>query len=233
MARTIKFIDAGLEYSKDRCVPEARFMESRIFQEKPDRYRGEDCIFGRMGETEVELSEVYAEYKTEEKDSQGRRQVEWHTIFKGLFFVADFNKEFKGITLVLPDTAERLFGNVIGHMLQKHTIGRPPLVKLEDPEFEKYFVVYGDDQINARYILSPSIMERISSFKKQTGRDVYFSFVDGAVMAAVPDEGNLFEPRLYRTMLGFKEMEGHFRNLELVLGLVDELSLNTRIWSKQ
>ena len=233
MSKMVKFIDEGLEFSKERHISEEQFIGSKIFLERPDRYRGEDCVFGTVGETAVEFSEVNAEYRTETKDSQGQRRTEWHTIFKGVFFVADFNKEFNGITLVLPDTAERLFGQVLGSMLQKHTPGRPPLVKLEDPEFERHFAVYGDDQVVARYILSPSLMERMVAFKKSTGRDVFFSFVMSSVMAAIPDQRNLFEPRLFRTMLDYEELAGHFRNLELVIGIVDELSLNTRIWSKQ
>ena len=39
------------------------------------------------------------------------------------------------------------------------------LVKLEDPEFEKSFVVYSGNQTEARYILSTSLMRRILDYK--------------------------------------------------------------------
>jgi hypothetical protein len=154
------------------------------------------------------------------------------TIFRGIFFVADFNKEFKGRTLVLPDTAERLFGRMIGNFLQSHNKERPPLVKLEDPEFEKLFVVYGDDQIQARYILSPSLMERMVSFRRKTGKKAFFSFVENKIMMAVPYDRDLFEPRLLRSVMDPSEMEDHFENLEHIIGTVEDLSLNTRIWGK-
>ena len=44
---------------------------------------------------------------------------------------------------------------------------RPPLVKLEDPEFEKHFVVSGEDQVEARYILSTCLMQRLTDFRNK------------------------------------------------------------------
>ena len=44
---------------------------------------------------------------------------------------------------------------------------RGELIKMEDVAFERGVVVYGDDQIEARYILSTSLMERILAYKKK------------------------------------------------------------------
>jgi hypothetical protein len=112
-------------------------------------------------------------------------------------------------------------------------IFRGELIKLEDPEFESHFVVYGTDQIQARYILSMSLMERIVEFRKKTGRKIYLSFVGSKVFAAVSYTKSLFEPRLFRTLLDFDPICEYFRDLQLAIGIVDDLNLNTRIWSKQ
>ena len=50
---------------------------------------------------------------------------------------------------------------MIGQKLQSFTtaFSKRQLIKLEDPEFEKLFAVYGDDQIEARYILTPALMQ--------------------------------------------------------------------------
>ena len=52
---------------------------------------------------------------------------------------------------------------------QKMNISRQSLL-LEDIEFEKALLFYGSDQIEAWYILSTTLMQRILSFKKKTGR---------------------------------------------------------------
>lgn len=232
VARVVRFFGPDFEYDPDRCIPESQFAASRIFDHGIDRYRGEDFITGTAGKTRFECSEIYAEYKTTTTDSKGRRQTQWHTIFKGLFFIADFNKDFHGITLVLPDTAESAFG-WIGKKLQAMNFTRPgELVTLEDPEFEKLFVVYGTDQIEARYILSPSLMSRLVDFRRQMGQPVHISFLGGYVHIAVNPGKDLLEPSIF-SGVNFDTCRQLLQDLSLVLGIVSELNLNTRIWSKQ
>lgn len=230
ISKIIAFIDPSLEYWPKGTVDQGQFVTSCIFNRTPDRFRGDDHVKGRIGSTSIEFSELHAEYKTESYSSRGRRR-HWHTIFKGLFFIADFNKAFAGITVVLPDTAEKLFGGA-GAFFQSLNKSRGELIKLEDPEFEKTFVVYGTDQIESRYILSTSLMERIVKFRKKTGRQIYLSFVGSQVFVAVSYRKALFEPRVFSTITEFSCAEQYFDDLHLAVGIVDDLNLNTRIWSK-
>lgn len=232
IARLIDFLAPGLRYAPQGCISRDQFSSSGLFQHHIDRYHGEDLVAGRVGRTELAFSEIHAEYKTQSRDSKGRTSTHWHTIFKGLFFIADFNKHFGGRTYVLPDTAERLFGR-FGRMFQSWTLGRGELIKLEDPEFENEFVVYGDDQIEARYILSTSLMERILDFKRKTGSTVYLAFVGSCVHVAVEMHRDLFEPRLLSPAADFAPVREYAEDLALAINIVDDLNLNTRIWSKQ
>ncbi|MHC4388157.1 MAG: DUF3137 domain-containing protein, partial [Planctomycetota bacterium] len=70
-------------------------------------------------------------------------------------------------------------------------------------------------------------------FKRKTNRPVYLSFVGSKVFVAVSYTKNLFEPRLFRTILDFELVQEYFEDLQLAIGIVDDLNLNTRIWSKQ
>jgi len=233
IARVVSFCDPSLRYAPQRHISQSEFRNSEIFQHRIDRFRGEDQVVGTVGATAVEFSEVHAEYKTTTTDSKGRRRTHWHTIFKGLFFIGDFNKHFKGQTVVLPDVAEKLFG-FLGKKLQELNFVRPgDLVKLEDPEFEKEFVVYGSDQVEARYVLSTSLMRRIMDFKQKTGKKVYLSFVRSNVHVAISMTRNLFEPHILKSLLDFEMTREYLDDLELALGIVDDLNLNTRIWTKE
>ncbi len=229
--KIVKFIDDNLDYSPGEGIAQSTFVGSQIFKHSIDRYRCEDLVSGKVGATEIAFSEVHAEYKTETTDSKGRRQTHWHTIFKGLFFVGDFNKDFSGCTVVLPDTAERLLGR-IGQKLQSLNFTRGKLIKLEDPEFEKEFVVYGDDQVEARYVLSTSLMKRIVEFKRKSGRKIHLSFVGARVFVAISYNRGLFEPRLFRTLLDFGPIKEYYSDMQVATGVVDDLNLNTRIWGK-
>jgi len=174
---------------------------------------------------------VVARHKTTTGTGSNRKE-HYTTIFKGVFFVADFNKHFKTHTLVLPDTAEKLLGK-IGQSLQAMSGSRGELIKLEDPEFEKEFCVYGDDQIEARYILSPALMQRIVEFKRKWNTKVYLSFRDSKVYIAIKLNKNLFETRLFKSIVDYAFIEENIRFLVLLTGIVEDLNLNTRIWTKQ
>jgi len=221
----VRFLDPSLTYNSTSFISQSEFENSKIFMRNIDRYRGDDLVVGNIGKTEVRFSELNALYET--KDKEGTKYV---SLFKGIFFIADFNKDFVGETIVLPDTAEKLFGK-LGTMFQKMNISRPDLVKLENPDFEKAFVVYGTDQVEARYILTPALMERIMDFQKKSGK-IYLSFLHSKVYIAISLSKNLFEPPLFKSMLNYKLVEDYFKYLMLIVNIVEDLDLNTRIWSK-
>lgn len=226
--KIVEFMDPTLKYDRADRISQSEFVNSGIFNQYPDRYSGDDRVTGKIDATAIDFSEVHARYRT--RNNKGCTR--YHTFFKGLFFVGDFHKDFKGKTFVLPDSAEKSFG-IVGKWMQSKNISRPPLVSLEDPEFERKFVVYGTDQVEARYILSTSLMKRILDFKQRTGRNVYFSFVDSKVYVAIYYKRNLFEPKVFSTLLDFAPIQQYYDDLSLATGIVEDLNLNTRIWSKQ
>tara|TARA_B100001750_G_C15437507_1_gene561735 strand:- start:191 stop:1162 length:972 start_codon:yes stop_codon:yes gene_type:complete len=228
----IGFIDNSLSYNPSSRISQGEFEECGIYRTHIDRYRGDDYVEGMIDKTKVKFSEIHAEYKTQTTDSKGRTQTHWHTIFKGLLFSVDFNKDFNVKTYVLTDTAEKMFG-FLGTKLQSMNKSRGELVKLENPEFEEAFAVYSSDQIEARYILSSSFMERILNFKKYTKKNIQLSFISSRMYIAVPYHKNLFEPKLFGDIVNFDHIKDYHNDLSLVLDLVNTLNLNTRIWTKK
>lgn len=222
------YVDPALRFAVSPGIRREQFEASQIFTSGIDRYSSEDRVFGAVGQTAIEFSEVHAERKS--TDSKGR--TTYSTIFRGLFMIADFHKHFHGRTMVVPDFAERWMGR-FGRSIQALGIGRPgSLVKLEDPEFERAFAVYSDDQIEARYILSPSMMRRILAFAAKTNSAVSLSFHDSQLYLAIALDRDLFEPRLFRSLLDPGLVTEFLRDLQRAVGVVEDLNLNTRIWSK-
>lgn len=230
----VTFISPDLKYNQSSHISRDKFRSSEIFTKRIDRYNGEDCVSGMVDKTQIEFSEIHAEEKHVTRDSKGRRQTRYVTIFKGLFFIADFNKEFKGLTLVLPDMAERTLGKFFGQAMQKMNISRKgELIKLEDVNFEKEFVVYGDDQVEARYILSPALMSRILEFRKKSKYEIHLSFKASKVYLAITTNKNMFEPPKFKSVVDFSIAKDYYEDFLFALGIVDELNLNTRIWTKE
>ncbi len=232
LTKIIHAINPDLSYSHSSYIDEGKFKASDIFKQSTDRYSGEDYISGVVDKTQIEMSELHCQYRQTYTDSKGNTQTRYVTFFKGLFMIADFNKNFKGKTVVLPDTMEKTFG-WLGKKFQKMNMLRNQLIKLEDPEFEKEFAVYGDDQVEARYILSTSLMKRITDLKKKFGCKLYLSFVNSSVNIAIHWGKDLFEPKIKRSLLDSEEIQVFYEELNLCLGIVEDLNLNTRIWTKQ
>ncbi|MDX2098136.1 MAG: DUF3137 domain-containing protein [Leptolyngbyaceae cyanobacterium bins.59] len=272
--KLVSFIDANglLEYSTfgDPRQTLNAFIRSQIFlgSPVPNRIREDDCIQGRLGETDIFFSEVCLHFEERRLELtrpngyfslfdntnttdlvevvvrlaralhyipsriiKGQRidfddfnsefvneEVERRLVFKGLFLQADFNKNFKTVTVVIP----KAFG--------ARRIGE--LVKLEDPEFNKRFLVFADDQIEARYVLSTSLMERLVEFQKKVNRPVYAGFVDNQIFLAIGYDQDLFEPKVFYSMLHFSPIQEYFDCMQFMLGIVEDLNLNRRIWGK-
>ena len=227
----VRLINPEWQYLCNQCIGEDTYQHSGLFPHRYDRYEGDDFVTGRIDKTDFQFSELHTEYKQVTYGSKGQRHEQWITIFRGLFMHADFNKNFAGITFVLPDTAERLFG-ALGQSLQRLS-SRGELVKLENVEFEKLFVVYSSDQVESRYILTPAIMEAMVNLHRRFEGDIYFSFVDSRVYFAKGFSTALFEPNIFRSGVNFSDVKEMFDLLGMISALIQELNLNTRIWTKE
>lgn len=202
------------------------FANSRLFGSKvPEKFEEEDCVEGQWGATSLYFSEVQADRKRDSDESQ--------IYFQGLFFQANFSKSFNGQTVVVPDFAEKSLG-AIGRMFQSwNKQHADELIRLEDPEFERLFAVYGTDQIEARYILSTSLMQRLVELRKKVQSEMRISFVDNNVYIAIPSKNkNLFEPNFFGSVVDFQSILEYFETLQMMIGIVEDLQLNRRIWKQ-
>jgi hypothetical protein len=232
IAKMVKAIDPSLSYDANGCISSHDYHKSKLYLSDINKYKGDDLVTGKVGQTAIRFSELLTQMEKETRDSKGNKSKQVTTIFRGLFFVADFNKHFIGETVVLPDTAENLFGS-FGTMFQKWNFQRDQLVKLEDVEFEKAFAVYSNDQVEARYILSTSLMQRILQFKAKAKSGIRLSFIGNEVFIAVSLSENLFEAPFFSSMAKYERIEGFNKYLILFIGIVEDLNLNTRIWTKE
>lgn len=223
----IHAIDKTLLYSSTTHVSEYLFEHSKLFS-NPDRMSGNDYVKGQIDGINIQFSDIHAQ----KRNQNAKGKDTWSTIFQGLFIVADFNKHFNGETVVLPDTAQSTFGDIIGHWLQSNNAARDELVKMDDPDFEKEFVVYSTDQIEARYILSHSLMKKLLDFKHKSKQSVYISFIGTHIYMAISYDKDLFEPSVFHSLLDYKVAMEYVNTLHLAIGVVEELNLNQKLWSK-
>lgn len=250
VAKIVKLVNSSYTFDNNKYITLENFNQSRIFPHKAAYVIGDDHIEGRIDKTVFTFSELRAWSRTREKKRTNifaiivsylfnlrRLQFFDHyrynngLLFKGLFFSADFNKNLSESTFVLPDLAEKLFGKS-GQALQwsKH---HGQLVKLENQDFEKQFVVYSSSQQEARYVLTPLMMEAILNIKNKYRKKMYFSFTQSRVNMAIRYKKGLFEPRIHTSGVKRTDMEQILDLLNLIETIIREMDLNTRIWTKE
>ncbi|MDR3267318.1 MAG: DUF3137 domain-containing protein, partial [Tannerella sp.] len=196
----IRSIMPESQYNPEKYHSLATYNESLLFMIDVDRHSGGNYVEGIFDKTEISFSYMHTEYEEVTHTKNGTKRT-WHTIFKGIFMSADSNKNFSGKTLVLPDTAEKYLGG-FGKWLQKkagNTVGE--LVYMENVKFEKEFVVYSTDPVEARYLITPKIQEQIFNLKKFLHKDLRLSFVNNHVFIAISRE-NIFK---LKTSLSFTD----------------------------
>jgi len=227
----LKTIDNSLEIDYTTGLSESDFIYSQLFSKEPDRYRSEDQISGTAGKTKFSFSELHAEYKTVTQTKNGR-QEHWHTILKGIVFCADFNKNFNGVTVVRPKDMGAALGAWISKAMPIFSSSGKELVQLENPEFNDEFVTYSTDQVEARYILTPAMMERLCELNKRCSYAISISFIDTCVFIAFPLNKDYFEPPVHKSLLDPDFLNEDTEVIRFMYGIIKDLDLNTRIWTK-
>ena len=233
----VKYANPSAEYITDKFIEQTVFEESSLFPaQRIWDYKGSDYFIGKSDKTAFEFSQLHV-IQEEVKHSNGKTETSYTDLFKGIFYKADFNKNFSGETYVVPDISRELFGSYLGEMLNKKTEGlvrqQTKLVYMEDVEFEKLFAVFSTDQQEARYILSPSLMQKITALKNKFSNDMYLAFRKGSLYIGVSSTKDFFAPNLFGNIDDYETIEKHYLLIKNLFEIAEELGLNTRIWTKE
>lgn len=178
-----------------------------------DKYTGNDLIFGQIEGVRVKFSDVEAISIKEDLRGNKTHRV----LFAGILFVADFPKRLKAVTQICSGMDD--FKDYGGKR-----------ARMDDAEFERYFRVYATDQIEARYALTPSLMESLKLLKMRFHRPINIVLTGDKICMAIRTGRDNFEPDLRRPLVGkganrfYKDEIGGF------LRIVEELRLNRKIW---
>ena len=217
LPKVLRFINSDFEYIPKQKISKTVFEKSLLFPHEINVVEGEDFMRFKIGDTDIMFceAEVYG-YGPISK------------MFDGIFISASFNKSFNSETFIFPKKSTPIF-----RKLKFKLLGSSYDVKLEDPEFEKEFLVLSEDQVESRYILTPGLMERILEYKRKLNCELGLSFISKRLYCTIPNSKNLFEPALFETFMDFNFILQSYEPIILYTGIVADLNLNLRIWSKQ
>lgn len=143
--------------------------------------------------------------------------------FEGVLILLSMNKNFSGQTIVFSEKKPLTFW-----VLERQA--RFNIVNLEDPVFEKQFKVYSDDQVEARYLLTTSFMQRLLDLQQVLGgKDIQASFYDNQLLLMVHSRHNRFECASIFTPSTFEQdIHEILAEMQSIFQIIEVLKLNQK-----
>ena len=179
------------------------------------RSKFEDLFSGAYKNSAFELYEGQLDRRS--TGSKGRQR--YVTVFRGQLIRMHFPREFLGVTIVRRDAG--VFNVFGGGKAQGQKLER---IRLVDARLERAFEVWGTDQVEARYILHPVMMERLLELEtKLHGKRLRCAFEGGDCLVAV-EGGNLFEPgNLFKPFVDPQRARRIVTEISGVFGVMDQV----------
>ena len=208
-------LEATLEYSFERKINIETFLASQIFYITPYAYTGEDYIQGVVGSATFEMSEL-------EVLKLSRVRSRYDTIFRGIFFKANFYYDSGELVVFYPKEEKQFLSNTIKHLTSKGY----KRISLSIPELDQAFMAYATTNVRIDSLISKGVLKSITDYKKRSGKKIYVSFVDGFMYMAISETKDILEPKILSSNANFKLINEFFEDLLLIISVVEDFDLN-------
>ncbi len=183
-----------------------------------DRSTVEDHITGRHDQVSIKLADA----KLKKRQRSGKR-TSYRTVFQGLLCAFSFPKRFNGRTVIVSD-----HGKILNWFQGLAVPGER--VHLEDPRFESAFEVYTSDQVEARYLLTPTFMERVLALaEKYRSAKLRLAFDGDRLLLSLDLRADSFEAgSVFETAADPKRITSLVEDISLIYDLIDTLGLTLK-----
>lgn len=224
--KSLKSVFNDLIYEPEKGLDESIIINTGMMY-MGDRYSSNDYISGKYKGIGVVQADVHIEEKYESTDSDGHSTTTWVTIFRGRWMIFDFNKNFRSNVQV----SQKGFGNSkISNWGSKIKYNN---VVMEDQVFNNDFRVYAQDEHDAFYILTPSLMEKIKTLSDNTSGKLLLCFIDNKLHVGIQNNKDSFEHSVFQKINEGEIIQEISKDIKLITDFVDELDLDNDLFRKE
>ena len=224
--KSLETVFTDLVYEPEKGLNSAIIANTRMMN-MGDRYTSNDFISGRYKNINIVQADVHIEEEHQTTDSDGHTTTTWVTIFRGRWMVFDFNKLFKANIQV----SQKGFGN--SRINNWGSQVKYKKVMMEDQVFNNNFRTYAQDEHEAFYILTPSLMEKIKNLTNNISGKLLFCFVDNKLHIGLQNGKDSFEHSIYKQIDEEKVTSEIQKDIKLITNFVDELSLDNTLFRRE
>lgn len=214
IARMVKLLFPKVDFAQNTMVPTKEIIKSKLFAwvEHDSAMYSYGQIRSKANDTEINIADIgiseknvsnklltllmsipglnilaiLYQYVLKNIISSKSADNIYYT-YRGMFCWLNFKKRLNGHTVVLPNNQ-----NTKLDRFASFNFNEEQKISLEDPRFTNQFIVYSTDQVEARYVLSLALMERIVALKEKFNQPILLSFHNNQMFLAVNNENGLF-----------------------------------------
>ncbi len=217
----LDFIDDGLnfgtlKYDSKRFIEKDRFIASHIFATKAPFYQGEDFISGKIGELDFEMCELNVK-----EFSKVRNRLNY--VFRGIFLHTTFNLPLRGKIIVLP----REFKQYLSRSIRAfNSIGGEEVEDGLDDRFTESFMTFATSEANVVSLLSEHMQNAIVSYRFESGKEIYVSFIETEIYIGITEPKDILEPFIFRSNVSFELVREFFEDIHMMMNIVEYFDAN-------
>jgi hypothetical protein len=181
--KLVNYISPQFAYYENAHIGIAEFLDSLLFKAERYTLKGGDQIVGHYNGMPFQSSNLSVTFRPNFRNEKEGDDV----VFYGNYFVARSPKKFEHPIVIHP--VKGFFSDLKDNEIATYLNHGGEKIRLEDPEFQKQFEVYCDDQITARYVLTPAFMQRLKKLNERHKGQVYIAINKYNIVIAT-NEGN-------------------------------------------
>lgn len=241
---------SGKETISDETIRKSQLFGSYNIRENDDAFTGE-----YKGVT-FKVSETNLSYESGSGDDHTVSNV-----FKGIIILIDSNKEIKAHTKIQPKMDKKteiictlllvfLWGSLLYYAISSEsyfisciflfsgTISIISLfshsnkeMNLEDPDFNKKYIVTTEDQVEGRYLITTGFMDRFKNLQTAFGtKNIECAFFDNQIMFALHTNKDFFELSggLFHSLKHPKQVKSFYEETTAIYDIIDYFKLDEK-----
>ena len=212
MPKLLAFVgDFKIVYDSQKRTQIHKYVKTLSLFDTFNSFSMDDVLEGVYNGINVSVSEMCLKYKYKSKKNKNEKIV-----FKGVMLSFKSFKKFSSKTLIKKDCI-KIFQD------SRH-------VNLEDVEFERLYDVESEDQIEARYLITPAFMNRMVEYSKiNQAERLSVSFEYGNVNIAIHNTKDWFDIPIFTPATEISIYSGVLLDLVAVLKIIDALKMEQNI----
>lgn len=214
--KILKIIGLQLFYNADlnsNAINQANTVLNELFDYDCDSIKFEDHIFGKYKDSKIDIVDFKIGFSSETIINSEGKEVFKHPCCAGVLFELKIKKHISSKLLVTYSgfATKALTGN--------------NRVILESQDFNEKYKVICDDQIEARYFLTPTVIERLTKFHIEN-KILCLLIKDNSIYVTLSSKGDYFEINPNKPINVPSQYSNLLSEIKEVLDFIDVLKLN-------